>query len=106
MFTLLSLENISEIMVKHAKDESARSAQKVLASEITDLVHGLGAGKRAKIMSSIMFSSNSTESFSGEEILAVFKAEGMLQTLQRNQVVAVPWRDVISQMTSKSKCKY
>ena len=106
MFTLIPLESINEIMAQHVKDESARNAQKVLAEEVTDLIHGLGTGKRAKIMSSIMFSNSSSEPLSGDDILAVFKAEGLLQTLQKDQVVAAPWRDVISQMTSKSKCEY
>lgn len=104
MFTLLPLEAIEEIMATHAQDESARSAQKILAKEITDLVHGLGAGDRAKIMSSIMFSSG--ETFSNEDILSVFRAENMLHSLSKDQVVGAPWRDVIADLTKKSKCKY
>lgn len=104
MFTLMPMETIANIMADHAKDESLRSAQKVLASEVTDLVHGLGAGDRAKIMSSVMFSS-SAETLTSSEILAVFRAENMLQTLTKAQVVSASWRDVVAEMTKKSKCK-
>lgn len=105
MFTLLPMSTIAEIMAEHSKDESARLAQKALAEDITDLVHGLGAGARAKIMSSIVFPTGA-DSVSAADVLEVFKAENMLQTLPKQKVVNAPWRDVIAELTGKSKCKF
>lgn len=40
LFTFLSLEEISKIEQEFTKDPGARSAQKILASEVTNFVHG------------------------------------------------------------------
>lgn len=104
MFTLLPTESIIDIMTEHEKNTSIRIAQKVLAREVTDLVHGMGAGARAKVMSGIMFPSD--ELFSSDEVLSVFRKENLLHTLNKSEVVGASWRDVIAQLTNKSKCKF
>ncbi|KAF5099575.1 hypothetical protein D0Z00_001585 [Geotrichum galactomycetum] len=106
MFTLLPLEHIDAAVEEHRKDESRRTAQKLLAEEITDLVHGLGAGNRAKIMSAVMFPSAAEgETLAAAEVLQVFRAENMLVSLKKDEVVGAQWRDVIAGLTKKSKCK-
>jgi tyrosyl-tRNA synthetase len=40
VFTFLAKEKIEEVMTEHKADASARKAQKVLAEEVTKLVHG------------------------------------------------------------------
>lgn len=106
MFTLLPLEHIEATMEEHRKDESRRTAQKLLAEEITDLVHGLGAGNRAKIMSAVMFPSAAEgETVAAAEVLQVFRAEKMLVSLKKDEVVGAQWRDIIASLTKKSKCK-
>lgn len=106
MFTLLPLENIKTALEEHRKDESRRTAQKLLAKEVTDLVHGLGAGNRAKIMSTVMFpSADESEAVEPADVLNVFRTENMLVSLKKEEVVDAQWRDVIAGLTKKSKCK-
>lgn len=47
VFTFLSKEEIEQTMTEHKTDTAARKAQKVLAEEVTKLVHGEGPGGSA-----------------------------------------------------------
>lgn len=55
LFTFLSLEEIAEIVEHHKKAPEKRQAQKILASEITGIVHGIDASEMAKRASEILF---------------------------------------------------
>jgi tyrosyl-tRNA synthetase len=105
LFTLISLEDISLVMEKHSANTELRYAQRVLASEVTDLVHGIGAGQRAELMSSILFPTPGQEShnYTSSEILDAFEREGVLKTAPRDQVVGCAWRNVVASLLSKSK---
>ncbi len=55
LFTFLSLEEIAEIVERHKTAPEKRQAQKILASEITSIVHGADAAETAKRASEILF---------------------------------------------------
>ncbi len=55
LFTFLSLEEIAEIVERHKTAPEKRQAQKILASEITSIVHGTDAAETAKRASEILF---------------------------------------------------
>ncbi|KAJ9605186.1 tyrosyl-tRNA synthetase [Cladophialophora chaetospira] len=48
LLTFLTLEEISQVMREHEKDQSKRIAQHKLAKEFTELIHGLGAAQEAE----------------------------------------------------------
>src|SRR3989440_11385367 len=63
LFTLLSQDEIKALLKSHHKDPSRREAQKKLAIEVTQLVHGKDACNSAVAASAILF-----EEFSPREV--------------------------------------
>ncbi|WP_213698966.1 tyrosine--tRNA ligase [Acetomicrobium sp.] len=55
LFTFLPIDDIKEVMSNHARHPERREAQKILAGEITRVVHGDNAAKRVKKVSEILF---------------------------------------------------
>ena len=55
MFTLLPMDEIEALVEEHAGDPRRRVAQRALAREVTDLVHGAGARQAAEEASEILF---------------------------------------------------
>ncbi len=56
IFTLLSLEQITEVETLHQKNPAARVAQGILASEITTIVHGKSEAELVEEASRVLFS--------------------------------------------------
>ena len=54
-FTLLPMPEIAALLEEHAADPGRRVAQRVLAREVTDLVHGAEARQAAEEASEILF---------------------------------------------------
>ncbi|CAN6624028.1 tyrosine--tRNA ligase, mitochondrial [Trichomonascus vanleenenianus] len=105
LFTLLPIEEIAVIMEEHAKDESARVAQRTLAREVTDLVHGLGSGERAQLISAILFPSTekSVEIPTAEEVLDAFEAEKLVKSASRSSILGAPWKTALSEVLGVTK---
>ena len=55
LFTFLRLEQIAATMQEHARDPGRRSAQRVLAREVTATVHGMAAAEEAVRSSEALF---------------------------------------------------
>ncbi|KAK6202818.1 tyrosyl-tRNA synthetase [Scheffersomyces amazonensis] len=56
IFTLLPTEIIdTEIMVEHESDPGLRIAQRILAREVVDLIHGIGMGDKMAYITSFLF---------------------------------------------------
>ncbi|MCY0877150.1 MAG: tyrosine--tRNA ligase [Firmicutes bacterium] len=70
-FTFLSGEEITDLQSAMLADPGARLAQRTLAQEVTTMVHGADASKRAEYLSGVLFSGN-IESLTVEEIRDVF----------------------------------
>jgi tyrosyl-tRNA synthetase len=106
LFTLIPLEEIPQIMEKHRHDESLRYAQRVLASEVTDLIHGTGAGHRSQLISAILFpipGDQHVADSSASEILNAFEAEGLVKEIPKSELLGQPWKSVLATTLGKSK---
>ena len=60
MLTFLPLDTIAQTMQEHLQDESKRIAQRKLANEFVELVHGLGASQTAREQHEQVFSKKLT----------------------------------------------
>ncbi|CAO3607287.1 unnamed protein product [Cunninghamella echinulata] len=71
MFTLFDNTKIQDIINSHQKNPELRLAQKTLASEVTELVHGLDAVHRAEVATKVLFGED-ISNVSGQDILEAF----------------------------------
>lgn len=74
LFTLLDKAAIEEVATKHAENPAARLAQKTLATEVTDLVHGKERREAVERVTSVLFGSENIMELSEDE-LAMLSAE-------------------------------
>ena len=61
IFTMLSRERIDEAIAAHRQDPGARSLQKLLAEEVTVMVHGRDAYENAVSASKMLFGNSTSE---------------------------------------------
>jgi tyrosyl-tRNA synthetase len=69
-FSLSSLEEIRSVIAQHQQAPEKRTAQRVLATEMTSLVHGVSAASNAEAAADILFGADPT-SASRDALLAV-----------------------------------
>lgn len=72
IFTLLPLKYIEEAVKEHFEHPQQRTAQKLLAREVVDLIHGLGKGEDAEKVSQVLFGSEKLD-LSASELIRVFQ---------------------------------
>ncbi|HOO64365.1 MAG TPA: tyrosine--tRNA ligase, partial [Synergistaceae bacterium] len=75
LFTFLSLEKILEIEEEVRRSPEKRSGQKILAEEVTQIVHGEQAMKRVEHASSILFGASFALEDLDRDTLALLKRE-------------------------------
>lgn len=74
IYTILSKEEIEEILTKHRENPSLRIAQKALAKGVTEVVHGKEATEAIINLTEMLFDKNTDfTSFSEDEILEFSK---------------------------------
>lgn len=54
-FTFLPLADIADLMDRHGRDPSSRTAQRALADDVTQRIHGVDALRRATLAGAILF---------------------------------------------------
>jgi len=54
-FTFLPLADIADLMDRHGRDPSSRTAQRALADDVTQRIHGVDALRRATLAAAILF---------------------------------------------------
>lgn len=54
-FTFLPLADIADLMARHGRDPSSRTAQRALADDVTQRIHGIDALRRATLAGAILF---------------------------------------------------
>lgn len=86
LFTLISLEDISEIEKDFAENPGSRSAQKRLAQEVTTFVHGEGSAKALVRVSAALFGEVSFGDLSEDEV-SILKENAPLTTVTDNVAV-------------------
>ncbi len=84
-FTFLPLEEIGTLLERHEKAPEKREAQRVLAYEITKIVHGEHIAENVKHASEILFGASFTPEDLDEEMLHTLAAE-----TPRGKVAALP----------------
>lgn len=70
-FTLLSLDSVQSIVEEHTASPEKRIAQRTLADEVTEMVHGAEAVKRAQIATQVLFSTDLANVSAGDIVLAL-----------------------------------
>ncbi len=71
IYTLLSREEIDAIAENHAANPAARSAQRILAARITDLVHGQDRRESVERVTDVLFGSADITSLSDDDLAAL-----------------------------------
>lgn len=72
IFTFLPLQEIDAMVELHRRNPERRQAQKMLAREVTTLVHGASAAKQAERFTDVLFGDATFESLSPQERDALF----------------------------------
>ncbi|KAJ3269053.1 tyrosyl-tRNA synthetase [Borealophlyctis nickersoniae] len=85
-FTLLPLTEIEQIMSHHKEKPEDHLPQRTLAREVTELVHGEEAAKRAQIRTHVLFDGDLTD-LSSTDIIHAFEGDNRLVTLPRDKVI-------------------
>ena len=83
IFTFRDEEQINQLMADHSKHPEKRLAQRALAKDITELVHGLDATRQAEFGTRILFE-NWIENISTDELTDVFRGD------QRLKAISIP----------------
>lgn len=71
-FTFLSMSAIAELEEEMARAPQARTAQRTLAAEITDLVHGAAARQRSEATTAVLFGGGDWRELSAEQLSEAF----------------------------------
>lgn len=91
VFSFKSLEEIAEITKDHYEHLGARIAQKALAFEIVELIHGKAKSEECKKMSEVLFSGEikSLSKENIEELFGSFKVEQPKGLLLEDMLIAI-----------------
>ena len=109
VFTLLPLHSVDEhILPDHEKDPGSRIAQRVLAREVVDLVHGVGVGDQMAYITSFLFPTPDQpfdDEISAAKLIENFKRSGILVHLDSTQVKFndLKMSTLLSKVMNKSK---
>ena len=90
IYTMLDKSTIEAIAENHAVNPGARSAQKALAREVTDIVHGTKRRESAERVTDVLFGGSNTKELSDEDIAV----------LAHEIPTALPGNSVIEALTS------
>ncbi|CAG8504603.1 6498_t:CDS:2 [Funneliformis mosseae] len=87
MFTILSVEEIDEIAKIHMESPEKHHGQEKLASEITELVHGVAGLQRAQLATKVLFG-GPLENIRGHELIEAFLHDSQrLTSVYRNEIL-------------------
>lgn len=79
VFTFLSREEIEALEARHAEKPFLREAQKLLADEVTTLVHGAGETEQAKAAAQALFGTGDITSLSAATLAAALGEAGAVE---------------------------
>ncbi|KAF8070477.1 hypothetical protein FPV67DRAFT_1755986 [Lyophyllum atratum] len=89
LFTLLSHSDIATIMEVHAKKPEIRTAQKRLASEVTEMVHTDKGLLRARTLTNLLFESN-YDGLTAHQITSAFEGDPRLVLVDEDELFNSP----------------
>ncbi|KAF9094643.1 tyrosyl-tRNA synthetase [Mortierella sp. AD031] len=84
-FTLLTSDQIKDVMTQHNAEPEKRIAQHALAKETTELVHGVEAVSKALLATHVLFGA-SLNNVRGKELIDAFEHDSRMVSLPRDQV--------------------
>lgn len=87
--TLLPLEAIEQVRNSHNEDPAYRIAQRVLAREVCDLIHGNGTGVQMAYITSFLFPTPDqpfNDEVSADRLIQAFRKSGILVKILRHQL--------------------
>ncbi|KAJ9125674.1 hypothetical protein QFC22_000636 [Naganishia vaughanmartiniae] len=91
LFTFLPLQEIDTILEKHNVNPPQRQAQKLLATEITQLVHGPEEGiQRAETATAILYGTDFNE-LQAEQVFKALHGDRRLILVDKSTVIGVPF---------------
>ncbi|KAF8270298.1 hypothetical protein EI94DRAFT_1890560 [Lactarius quietus] len=85
LFTLLPLEKIKQTLEDHGRKPEERIAQKVLAEEVTELVHKVEGVKRAQSITRLLFGTD-VSSVNAEDVLEALSGDPRLVSIPANEM--------------------
>ncbi|KAJ1678111.1 tyrosyl-tRNA synthetase, partial [Spiromyces aspiralis] len=92
LFTLLPLERVEAAMQEHLERLERFDAQKLLASEVTELVHG---GKRALIATEVLFGKASDlTAYDRAELAGAFEHDRRMVSVESRDVLGRPVTEI------------
>ncbi|KAJ2832783.1 tyrosyl-tRNA synthetase [Coemansia furcata] len=88
MFTLLPLPHIERVMLAHSEAPERFAAQKLLAAEVTELIHGMSGLQRALCATAVLFGDQQSpmQSFSAQDFADTFAHD--------QRMVSIPATDI------------
>nr|WP_321502691.1 tyrosine--tRNA ligase [uncultured Dethiosulfovibrio sp.] len=89
LFTFMPLEEIAEIMDRHTSSPERREAQKILAYEITSLVHGSDSADMAKRASDILFGGDFDVKDLSPEMMKTLESEAPFSKINQPMPISV-----------------
>ncbi|THH08379.1 hypothetical protein EW145_g2743 [Phellinidium pouzarii] len=92
MFTFIPLEEIASILHEHESAPEKRKAQRVLADEAVELVHGKIAVHRAHVATQVLFGTSSS-SLAASDIVGALEDDPRLIHCSRDEILEQPvWK--------------
>ncbi len=79
VFTFLKREEIEELEARHAEKPFLREAQKVLADEVTTIVHGPAETEQAKAAAQALFGTGDVTALAGTTLAAALGEAGVVE---------------------------
>ncbi|KAL7281740.1 hypothetical protein ACG7TL_005058 [Trametes sanguinea] len=89
MFTLLPQEEIDSVMDAHNRSPETRQAQRLLAEEVTELVHGQDGVARAQLATRLLYERDIATA-KADDVVAALRGTPVLHLRDASEVVDVP----------------
>ncbi|KAI9060270.1 hypothetical protein FKP32DRAFT_1595666 [Trametes sanguinea] len=89
MFTLLPQEKIDSVMDAHNRSPETRQAQRLLAEEVTELVHGQDGVARAQLATRLLYERDIATA-KADDVVAALRGTPVLHLRDASEVVDVP----------------
>ncbi|KAI3405184.2 MSY1 [Candida oxycetoniae] len=107
VFTLLPLNVIEgELMPRHLADSGLRIAQRVLAREVVDLIHGVGVGDEMAYITGFLFPTPDqpfSDDIDADKMIENFKRSGILYKFPLARCNDIKMSTLIAEITGKSR---
>ncbi|PSR81174.1 hypothetical protein PHLCEN_2v6509 [Hermanssonia centrifuga] len=89
MFTLLPVAEIEDVLCQHQQNPEARAAQRLLSTEVTELVHGEEAVSRAQAATKVLYERDLAE-VKATDIIMALKGDPRLQFCEESELLDAP----------------